>query len=46
MSENCKTCEHAIFDEIWGDYKCKKYEIIVHPDERLDCESYKKGKTK
>lgn len=40
---SCKTCEKAIFDEIWGDYKCKVDEIIHDPDKKMDCENYKPG---
>lgn len=40
----CKTCANSIFDEIWGEYKCKIHKIrICH--ERLkfaaECLDYK-----
>ena len=42
--ENCTTCEHAIFDALWGDYRCMKREtkvyILLGPDE---CVDYNKG---
>ena len=41
---DCKNCKHAIFDELWGEYKCKICERIVY-DTRLDawgCEHYDK----
>lgn len=40
---NCKSCKNAIFNELWGDYKCKIDQIIHHPDEKMVCEHYKKG---
>jgi hypothetical protein len=40
---NCKNCANAVFDTLWGDYKCKEYQVIVHPDQKIDCELYKKG---
>lgn len=27
--ENCKDCAHAIFDETWGEYKCRERECKV-----------------
>lgn len=43
---NCKDCEHSVFDENFGEYKCKVYErtiyILLDKDE---CKQYKK-KTK
>lgn len=43
----CKTCEHAVFDELWGEYKCKKKERrIYEPVKPEDCEFYKKVKEK
>jgi hypothetical protein len=28
--ENCKTCEHSVFDEQWGEYKCKERETHIY----------------
>lgn len=43
--ENCKTCEHAVFDEKYGEYKCKKrltrIYILLNSEE---CKEYKKKK--
>ena len=45
--ENCKTCKHSVFDEIYGEYKCKKRErripILLDSSE---CKFYKKGPKK
>ena len=38
----CKTCENALFDGLWGDYKCKKTGYYVYGDYPNDCE-YKEG---
>lgn len=40
----CATCEHAIFDAKWGDYKCDKSGLVyiyLHA-----CDSYKEGTPK
>lgn len=40
----CKTCKHAIFDPLWGDYKCSKTQRRVTDDEfRNGCDEYEKG---
>ena len=45
--ENCKNCEHSVFDELWGEYKCKargtRIYILLNSSE---CSSYKKGPEK
>ena len=47
MAENCKTCKHSIFDEIWGDYKCKVNHLVIYNvDDVNDCVYYEKGKPK
>lgn len=40
---NCVNCEHAIFDEVWGEYKCRIKEHVVYNYEHVGCDSYKKG---
>lgn len=41
---NCTNCGHAIFDPIYGDYKCNIYEITIYkPDTKIGCERYEKG---
>jgi hypothetical protein len=45
--ENCKNCEHSVFDEQWGEYKCKVREtriyILLNSSE---CTEYGKKKEK
>lgn len=38
---NCKTCAHSVFDELWGEYKCKFFEkrIYILLDSN-ECEHY------
>lgn len=45
--ENCKTCKHSVFDEIYGEYKCKKRErrIYILLDSS-ECSFYEKGPKK
>lgn len=42
---NCKDCKHSIFDELWGEYKCKvlkrRVYILLDKDE---CPNYEKKK--
>lgn len=42
--KSCKTCENAIFNERWGEYKCKiSQHRIYEPDDQKNCIDYKKG---
>lgn len=43
--ENCTTCEHSVFDEQWGEYKCKFFEhrIYILLDSS-ECPEYAKKK--
>lgn len=44
---NCQTCSHAIFDPIWGEYKCEvKKRYIKNDAESLTCRDHKKGTPK
>lgn len=45
--ENCKNCEHAVFDPLWGEYKCKvrKTRIYILLDSS-ECSDYTKKKEK
>ena len=43
-TKNCKNCTHAIFDEVFGEYKCKKLEIHIYDVDKLSCESHEKKK--
>lgn len=45
--DNCTTCEHSVFDEKWGEYKCKKYSHRVHILLDADeCPGYKRDPEK
>lgn len=44
MARNCKTCANAIFDSLWGEYKCAIGKGFVQPEQNAECETYKKGK--
>ena len=44
--DNCITCEHAIFDAVWGEYKCDVNAHRVLNPKWFKCESYKEGKPK
>lgn len=42
--KNCTNCKHAIFDEIWGEYKCTVYErTIEQPYDVEPCCKHIKG---
>lgn len=46
--QNCKICEYAIFDELWGEYKCEVRQCVTYNAdyERMlvdDCKDYKNG---
>ena len=43
---NCPTCSHAVFDALWGVYKCPKKMRDVHPEIDDPCSLYKEGKPK
>lgn len=41
---NCQNCTYAIFDEVWGEYKCAAYEHTIYDlDSYSDCKLYEKG---
>lgn len=41
---DCKHCTNAIFDEVWGDYKCKILKrVLKETDDANHCVYYKKG---
>ena len=43
----CKTCANSVFDDIWGEYKCKiTQHTIYDPDKVVDCEFYKQSTKK
>ena len=40
---DCKKCENAVFDEKWGEYKCKKRKIRLNFITKWQgCEHYKR----
>lgn len=40
----CMTCGKAIFDPLWGDYKCSVYQHTIYlPDKVEDCPEYREG---
>lgn len=40
---DCTECTYAVYDELWGEYKCTKKQINVFPTELYkDCKDYKK----
>lgn len=41
---NCPTCSHAIFDALWGIYKCSKKTRSVSAEIDDSCNDYKEGK--
>ena len=44
--DSCKNCANAIFDEVWGEYKCKVRNIRIYDvDEQITCPDHKKSKS-
>ena len=42
---SCKNCTNAIFDEVWGEYKCKVHEHRIRDvDKYLDCPKHESNK--
>lgn len=39
----CKTCEHAVFDPLWGEYKCTVKEHYIYGDIEHECPDHKEG---
>jgi hypothetical protein len=33
--QNCTTCEHSVFDEKWGEYKCKLFQHKIYNVEKM-----------
>lgn len=39
---DCTNCANAIFDETWGEHKCKVYEHRIYDvDKYVDCPGHK-----
>ena len=44
---NCMTCLNSVFDETWGEYKCKVYQHRIYDVEQYNlCDEYKPNKDK
>lgn len=44
---NCKTCGKAIFDALWGDWKCSVHKRWCRKSElEKGCDEYKNGEPK
>lgn len=45
--DNCTNCENSIFDELWGEYKCKVLQHRMHILlDSSECKFYKKDLSK
>lgn len=43
--DKCSECMHAVFDPLWGEYKCKVLKTVAPgPSGVIACKDYKKGK--
>lgn len=41
---NCSTCKHALFNPVWGEYKCSKTGLVVYDiSTNENCKDYEKG---
>lgn len=44
---NCKDCKHSVFDEHWGEYKCKVYDHVIYILlDSTECERFEKSSDK
>lgn len=42
--QNCTTCANAVFDPLWGEYKCKVRKTTVYILlDSTECRDYKNG---
>lgn len=47
VMQDCTECTHAIFDEVWGEYKCDVHKRYVKDfDKNTKCVHYEKGSKK
>ena len=45
--DNCKNCIYRVYDEQWGEYKCKIYNHRVRDAYKyVDCESHERKEGK
>lgn len=43
--KNCKNCANAIFDEVWGEYKCSVRQTRIRDvNKRVNCEDHEEKK--
>lgn len=40
---NCAKCGNAIFDPLWGDFKCSIRQHVVYNHKNVECDDYKEG---
>lgn len=40
---SCAECKNALFDKIWGEYKCTITQHTIYQSNNVDCGTYKKG---
>lgn len=45
--ENCTTCKNAVFDALWGEYRCMKRQTGIYILlDSTECADYAKGEFK
>ena len=42
--QKCKNCIHSIYNETWGEYRCKKYEITIYTGTHENCKEFEEVK--
>lgn len=44
-TRECKNCAHHIFNEQWGEHRCKKFASTIYDKYRADyCQYYEEAK--
>lgn len=44
VKADCSVCKNAIFDEQWGEYKCKIHQVRIQDTTKiLECEEFVKN---
>lgn len=41
--DNCQHCKNALFNPLWGDYKCKLDGLYRYGEQTMPCADFKKG---
>lgn len=45
--KNCETCIHGVFDKLWGEYKCLKFQHRIYDvRKKINCALWEKGEKK